>query len=163
MSPTDPATWHTERTNMPSHTSVPIAEFAPKAWAAICELLGGEERVSDETRVWSDNFIVNLGVDGQGEVPLRELDGWTKPCVRKRAFWARVRAVGCRRLGRDGTCLLRGRGAEKRKKRRLRTTGAYRGELPTLTTALVQIYRDGGYLSRSPDRLISSGLIMRTR
>ncbi|KAJ7665626.1 hypothetical protein B0H14DRAFT_3909942 [Mycena olivaceomarginata] len=59
MSPTDPATWHTERTNMPSHTSVPIAEFAPKAWAAICELLGGEERVSDETRVSP-----------------RELDGW---------------------------------------------------------------------------------------
>ncbi|KAJ7692985.1 hypothetical protein B0H14DRAFT_3100768 [Mycena olivaceomarginata] len=76
MSPTDPATWHTERTNMPSHTSVPISEFAPKAWAAICELVGGEERVSDETRVWKDSFIVNLGVDGQGEVPPRELDGW---------------------------------------------------------------------------------------
>ncbi|KAJ7828587.1 hypothetical protein B0H14DRAFT_3088220 [Mycena olivaceomarginata] len=76
MSPTDPATWHTERTNMPSHTSVPIAEFAPKAWAAICELVGGEERVSDETRVWRDSFIVNLGMDGQGEVPPRELDGW---------------------------------------------------------------------------------------
>ncbi|KAJ7860706.1 hypothetical protein B0H14DRAFT_2744052 [Mycena olivaceomarginata] len=85
MSPTYPATWHTERSNMPSHTSVPIAEFAPKAWAAICEILGGEERMSDEMRVWRDSFIVNLGVDGQGEVPLWELDGWTttKPCVRK--------------------------------------------------------------------------------
>jgi hypothetical protein len=49
---------------MPSHTSVPITEFAPKAWAAICQLVGGEERVSDETRVWRDSFIVNLGAGG---------------------------------------------------------------------------------------------------
>ncbi|KAF7338855.1 hypothetical protein MSAN_02208500 [Mycena sanguinolenta] len=77
MSPTDKSTWHTERTNMPSSSNiVPIAEFAPKAWAAICELLGGEERVSEKTRTWGDAFIVNLGVEGQGEVPPRELDGW---------------------------------------------------------------------------------------
>ncbi|KAJ6469261.1 hypothetical protein C8R45DRAFT_1055112 [Mycena sanguinolenta] len=77
MSPTDKSTWHTERTNMPSSAnSVPIAEFAPAAWAAICELLGGEARISDKTKKWNDSFIVNLGVEGQGEVPPRELEGW---------------------------------------------------------------------------------------
>ncbi|KAJ7670643.1 hypothetical protein DFH06DRAFT_140047 [Mycena polygramma] len=61
MSPDD----NTEQTNMPSHTSVLISEFAPKAWSAICELIGGEDRISDETKVWKDSFIVNLGKEGQ--------------------------------------------------------------------------------------------------
>ncbi|KAJ6470191.1 hypothetical protein C8R47DRAFT_1148931 [Mycena vitilis] len=76
MSPDDKTTWHTERTNMPSHTSVLISEFAPKAWSAICELIGGEDRISDETKVWKDSFIVNLGKEGQGAVGFRELEGW---------------------------------------------------------------------------------------
>ncbi|KAJ7197365.1 hypothetical protein GGX14DRAFT_667856 [Mycena pura] len=76
MSPDDKSTWRTERTNMPSHNSVCVAEFAPKAWRAICELLGGEERISEKSRSWNDSFIVNLGVDGQGSVGFRELDNW---------------------------------------------------------------------------------------
>ncbi|KAK7059829.1 hypothetical protein R3P38DRAFT_2838095 [Favolaschia claudopus] len=76
MSPTDKSTWRVERTNMPSHTTISVAEFAPKAWSAICEVLGGEDRVADESRVWKDSFIVNLGTEGQGEVPPRELDNW---------------------------------------------------------------------------------------
>ncbi|KAJ7258369.1 hypothetical protein B0H12DRAFT_442708 [Mycena haematopus] len=97
MSPTDKSTWHTERINMPSSSpsaadaiasassggiptaspgTVPIASFAPKAWAAICELLGGESRISETSREWRDSFIVNLGVEGQGAAPARELDGW---------------------------------------------------------------------------------------
>jgi len=76
MSPDDKSTWRTERTNMPSHNSVRVAEFAPKAWRAICELLGGEERISENSRSWNDSFIVNLGVDGQGSVGFRELENW---------------------------------------------------------------------------------------
>lgn len=76
MSPTDKSTWHTERTNMPSHTSVLVSEFAPKAWSAICELLGGEDRISEDTKVWKDSFIVNLGKDGQSAVGFRELNNW---------------------------------------------------------------------------------------
>lgn len=51
---------------MPWHKHVPVAEFAPKAWAAMCQLLGGEERISEKKafRGWSDGFIVNLGLDG---------------------------------------------------------------------------------------------------
>ncbi|KAJ7150827.1 hypothetical protein C8R43DRAFT_887227 [Mycena crocata] len=76
MSPHDKSTWHTERTNMPSHNSVLISEFAPKAWNAICELVGGEDRISETTKVWKDSFIVNLGKEGQDGVGFRELDGW---------------------------------------------------------------------------------------
>ncbi|KAK7742072.1 hypothetical protein SLS53_004658 [Cytospora paraplurivora] len=61
MSPTDKTTWHTPRTNMPSHQSVDASSFAPRAWAAVCELLGGEARVHPSSRSWRDSLIVNLG------------------------------------------------------------------------------------------------------
>ncbi|KKY18447.1 hypothetical protein UCRPC4_g04916 [Phaeomoniella chlamydospora] len=46
---------------MPSHKQVTTKEFAPRAWGAICELLGGEERIYPGTRYWKDALIVNLG------------------------------------------------------------------------------------------------------
>lgn len=61
MDPTDKSTWSRERTNMPFHTTFDCAEFAPRAWAAVCELCGGEEAISPETRIWKDSLIVNLG------------------------------------------------------------------------------------------------------
>ncbi|KAI0180946.1 dihydrofolate reductase-like domain-containing protein [Hypoxylon sp. FL1284] len=78
MSPTDQSTWTKERTNMPSHRSFDSATFAPRAWAAICELCGGEERVAPESRQWRDSLIVNLGTAaGAGHpVPPRELANW---------------------------------------------------------------------------------------
>ncbi|TVY82240.1 hypothetical protein LSUE1_G002107 [Lachnellula suecica] len=84
MSPTDKSTWTTERTNMPWHSHVSVQEFAPRAWGAMCELLGGQERI--EKGGWSDGFIVNLGREAdEGKViregtergeDLRALDGW---------------------------------------------------------------------------------------
>ncbi|KAI2612648.1 uncharacterized protein GGS25DRAFT_529275 [Hypoxylon fragiforme] len=79
MSPTDKRTWTKERTNMPSHRAFDCAAFAPKAWAAICELCGGEDRVSAEpSRTWRDSLIVNLGTAaGEGRpVPPQELANW---------------------------------------------------------------------------------------
>ncbi|KAL3421519.1 hypothetical protein PVAG01_07964 [Phlyctema vagabunda] len=79
MSPTDKSTWTTERTNMPFHKEVLISEFAPKAWSAMCELLGGEDRISEDKRSWNDGFIVNLGKEeynGDDELNFRELNGW---------------------------------------------------------------------------------------
>ncbi|KAI2626588.1 hypothetical protein GGR54DRAFT_477458 [Hypoxylon sp. NC1633] len=78
MSPTDKSTWTKERTNMPSHRTFDCATFAPKAWAAICELCGGEDRVSPESRNWRDSLIVNLGTAERAGRPLppRELPGW---------------------------------------------------------------------------------------
>lgn len=77
-SPTDKSTWLVERTNMPEHKSEPVKTFAPKAWAAICELLGGESRVAEHSATWNDAFIVNLGTEemaGKWREPA-ELNGW---------------------------------------------------------------------------------------
>ena len=45
--PNDRSTWPTEKLNMPGHTVLPVKEHAPKAYAAMCELVGGEDRVAD--------------------------------------------------------------------------------------------------------------------
>ena len=78
MSPSDKSTWRDERINMPWHTTFPANEFAPKAWSAICDLLGGEERIADYNRTWNDGFIVNLGTpQGEGkDIGGRDLPGW---------------------------------------------------------------------------------------
>lgn len=76
----DPSTWPQERVRLEGEKSVPASEFAPKAWAAICELLGGEERLSDDwARNWSDGFIVNCGTPEyrpDDELEFRTLDNW---------------------------------------------------------------------------------------
>ncbi|CAL5874307.1 uncharacterized protein PFLUO_LOCUS8602 [Penicillium psychrofluorescens] len=77
-SPTDKSTWACERINMPQHKEEPVKTFAPKAWAAICELLGGEERVAKDSAIWDDAMIVNLGTDeweGRSPEPA-DLPGW---------------------------------------------------------------------------------------
>ena len=64
---------------MPWHTHVPVSEIAPKAWSAMCQLLGGEEMISQWMRGWSDGFIVNLGkkeYKPDDKVNFRELDNW---------------------------------------------------------------------------------------
>lgn len=81
MDPNDKATWHTPWTNMPSHRAFDAATFAPRAWAAVCELLGGEARVTPGSRSWRDSLIVNLGSPGAPRPPpqrqhLRGLHGW---------------------------------------------------------------------------------------
>ena len=59
--PNDRSTWPTDKLNMPGHSVVSCKEFAPKAWAAICELVGGEEKVADWCKDWKDGWIVNPG------------------------------------------------------------------------------------------------------
>lgn len=79
VSSTDQSTWPTDRVNMPGHTIVPCRDFAPKAFAAMCELVGGEDRVADWCKDWKDGFIVNLGKpEFKPEEPLdlRALDNW---------------------------------------------------------------------------------------
>lgn len=78
MDPNDKSTWHTLRTNMPAHNRFEASEFAPKAWAAIGELLGGEDKISDNHRQWGDGLIVNLGsaeLEGKDTDP-RDLAEW---------------------------------------------------------------------------------------
>jgi hypothetical protein len=78
-SPDDKSTWPTEKLNMPGHTTVSVPEFAPKAYDAICELVGGEDRVADWTKTWKDGWIVNFGkpeFDPNAELNFRTLDNW---------------------------------------------------------------------------------------
>lgn len=76
--PNDPLTWTRERTNMPQHQLVPVADIAPKAWDAVCEICGGEERITEKSKWWADSFIVNLGSpESEGtQIPPKELDNW---------------------------------------------------------------------------------------
>jgi len=78
MDPEDKSTWTRLRTNMPSHLKFDASEFAPRAWAAICELCGGEDRIKPVSKMWGDSLIVNLGTpEGEGKpVPPKELEGW---------------------------------------------------------------------------------------
>lgn len=79
-SPTDKSTWLQDRINMPTHKREHVKTFSPKAWTAMCELLGGEDRVDAENSgLWSDGFIVNLGTDHwerNGCPPPTQLDNW---------------------------------------------------------------------------------------
>lgn len=80
MDPNDPSTWNVNRVlsvaehgdyvrprlnantlNMPSRRWFSAKEFAPKAWAAICDLMGGEDRIDEQNSLWQDNPIINLG------------------------------------------------------------------------------------------------------
>lgn len=65
MSPTDKSTWSKPRIHMTSRRSFRTADFAPKAWRAICEILGGADRVHPESQCWRDSFIVNLGTPSE--------------------------------------------------------------------------------------------------
>ena len=78
FSATDRGTWARERTNMPGHREFDCAALAPRAWAAICELCGGEDRVHPRSRQWRDSLIVNLGTpEGEGrDVDPQDLPEW---------------------------------------------------------------------------------------
>ena len=77
--PADPSTWIEKRIHMPSLNRFQVKDFAPKAWAAACDLVGGEERVK-RPWFWSDGFIVNLGVraDQAWQPPSAASPGWHK-------------------------------------------------------------------------------------
>lgn len=78
MDPNDKSTWHTLRTNMPSHKVFDASTFAPKAWAAVCELCGGEDRITGGSKEWRDSLIVNLGSperEGKPDPP-QKLQNW---------------------------------------------------------------------------------------
>ncbi|WPJ63357.1 hypothetical protein SMAC4_05325 [Sordaria macrospora] len=78
MDPNDKSTWIKERVNMPSHVDFDAAEFAPRAWAAISELCGGEDKIAGWSKKWKDSLIVNLGTpQGEGKPkPPQKLDNW---------------------------------------------------------------------------------------
>lgn len=77
----DPSTWAEPVIHLPSRRSLDVREFAPKAWDAVCDLVGGAERIAtDRPYVWNDGFIVNLGKDADRpwEPASADSPGWHK-------------------------------------------------------------------------------------
>ena len=77
--PDDKSTWPAEKLNMPGHSTILVKEHAPKAWSAISELVGGEDKISDYCWKWKDGWIVNLGkpeFKSTDELDFRTLDNW---------------------------------------------------------------------------------------
>jgi hypothetical protein len=77
--PDDPATWEKELAFLyPSASvAVPLREFAPKAWEAICTLIGGEERAANPN-VGVGQWVINFsrGKDEPWEPPSPRVKGW---------------------------------------------------------------------------------------
>lgn len=57
-SPTAPSTWTWPRLVLEGAEEVLVESFAPRAWAAICDLLGGPERI--KTRLWNNYLNLNF-------------------------------------------------------------------------------------------------------
>lgn len=77
--PNDPATWAKPIVHMPTESTMLVSEFSPKAYRAMCDLLGGEDRVKHDV-TWGNGFIVNfaLGADRAWVAPSPEAGGWHK-------------------------------------------------------------------------------------
>ncbi len=75
----DPSTWDVPIVHMQADERVEVKEFAPKVWEAMCDLLGGEERIKQPV-IWGNGFIVNfsLGADREYVPPSPEAGGWHK-------------------------------------------------------------------------------------
>lgn len=91
--PADRATWAKDQVWMDHANRRPVREISPRAWDAICDVAGGEERLDTrvwgigpghfttiDSFVWSDAFIVNFN-RGAGEAwipPSPAARGWHK-------------------------------------------------------------------------------------
>jgi phytanoyl-CoA dioxygenase PhyH len=77
--PDDPATWALPRIHMPGVRRQELLAFAPRAWGAACELLGGEGRVRQPCMV-TDGFIINFrhGAGRSWRPPSAASPGWHK-------------------------------------------------------------------------------------
>ncbi|KAI0440330.1 hypothetical protein F4803DRAFT_478390 [Xylaria telfairii] len=78
MDPNDMSTWTVERTNMAHLRHFPVSSFAPKAWGAVCSLVGDPSKIDLYISAWRDGFIVNLGTpSGHNKVVKpQDLKGW---------------------------------------------------------------------------------------
>ncbi|MGB8354027.1 MAG: phytanoyl-CoA dioxygenase family protein [Chthoniobacteraceae bacterium] len=79
ISPVDRATWPNDKIHMPNAESVAVRDFAPRAFAAMCELCGGEDRILSDVQ-WGNGFIANYGWgrDKEWTAPSAEAPGWHK-------------------------------------------------------------------------------------
>jgi len=91
--PSDPGTWAKDIVWMDRKNTARIRDVSPRAWGALCEVVGGEVRLEDrimqiesshfttiDAREWSDAFIVNFhrGADEPWQPPSAAVKGWHK-------------------------------------------------------------------------------------
>lgn len=91
--PHDRATWAKDIIWMDHKNQMPVRELAPKAWDAILDVVGGEDRLEHQvmkidsrhfstinSSIWSDAFIVNFhrGSDQPWAPPSADVGGWHK-------------------------------------------------------------------------------------
>lgn len=89
----DPSTWAKDIVWLDHLHRRPVREIAPKAWAAILDVVGGEARLEPRVMrkdrghfstihsfVWSDAFIINFrkGADEPWQPPSARVTGWHK-------------------------------------------------------------------------------------
>lgn len=89
----NPSTWQKDIIWMDHKNQLPVRELAPRAWAAILEVVGGEDRLEPQVMqidskhfstinsfIWSDAFIVNFhkGADQPWQPPSPQVGGWHK-------------------------------------------------------------------------------------
>jgi Phytanoyl-CoA dioxygenase (PhyH) len=89
----DPSSWEKDIVWMDHFNQLPVREVAPKAWDAILDVVGGENRLEPTVMniesahfttinsfIWSDAFIVNFkrGADKPWQPPSAQVGGWHK-------------------------------------------------------------------------------------
>lgn len=90
----DPSTWVKDIVWMDHQNQMPVRDLAPKAWGAVLDVVGGEERLETQVMslpvsghftsinsfLWSDAFIVNFhrGADKPWQPPSPKVTGWHK-------------------------------------------------------------------------------------
>lgn len=89
----DPRTWEKDIVWMDHHNQLPVRQVAPRAWDAILDVVGGEERLEPQVMCiesrhfstinsfeWSDSFIVNFrrGAGQPWQPPSARSPGWHK-------------------------------------------------------------------------------------
>jgi len=89
----DPSTWTKDIIWMDHKNQAPVRELAPRAWDAILDVVGGEDRLETQVMeigpghftsinsfIWSDAFIVNFrrGADKPWQPPSPNVTGWHK-------------------------------------------------------------------------------------
>ncbi|KAJ7189934.1 hypothetical protein B0H12DRAFT_1332311 [Mycena haematopus] len=75
----DKSTWETDYLKMPKHHEIPPSEFSPDAWKAMCEIVGGEDKIDKEREyLTGDNFIANFGSEYWETHPhtVQDATGW---------------------------------------------------------------------------------------
>lgn len=74
--PEDSSTWGLSRIELDGDELFRISDFSSAGWQAICELLGGEDRV--KTHTWNNYLVINVDEDADVEdtQPKRDAQSW---------------------------------------------------------------------------------------